>query len=378
MNNQITPKELEQLIASHSFFSFLGPADIAELVKLMEPISVKKGDIIVTEGDIVDKVYLIAAGEAEVLKKSITKNKTEILNIANLHPGEFIGLSKVGFFALEGYRTATVQAAVDSTLYAISLEQFNDFIETRSRLYPGFKKSIEKLLRMQFIKLAVPFSLLNAEDISWLSNHLEVLEVRSGEVIFQQGDKGDKAYLIQSGKIEIKKTDTAGKVTQFTLPAGQIFGETALLTGQLRNATASVLEDCHLLAIDQKLLTTVLRHNKKTTANLEKLIKERTVISKNEKVSVTKDESGNIPIVRISDKKEHFLNLSEEEALVWAEINGKNSINDIIAIFNKQFGGNAKEKVENIVLRLINQGFIANPEKLAEPGLWNKIKKKFL
>src|SRR3972149_9805335 len=55
-----------------------------------------------------------------------------------------------------------------------------------------------------------------------------------GEVIFSEGDKGDKMYVIRSGEVEVERN---GKIVE-TLSAGGIFGQMALIDGSPRAATA--------------------------------------------------------------------------------------------------------------------------------------------
>jgi CRP/FNR family cyclic AMP-dependent transcriptional regulator len=69
-----------------------------------------------------------------------------------------------------------------------------------------------------------------------------------GEVIFDEGDVGDKMYVIRSGEVVIEK---AGKAIE-TLPPGGIFGEMALIDGSPRSATARAKSDCEVAPITEK------------------------------------------------------------------------------------------------------------------------------
>jgi CRP-like cAMP-binding protein len=68
------------------------------------------------------------------------------------------------------------------------------------------------------------------------------------EVIFREGDKGDKMYLVRSGEVEIELN---GKVIE-TLAQGDIFGEMALIDGSPRVATARAKTPCEVAAITEK------------------------------------------------------------------------------------------------------------------------------
>lgn len=69
-----------------------------------------------------------------------------------------------------------------------------------------------------------------------------------GEAIFQEGDKGDKMYVIRSGEVVIEK----GGKTMETLAPGGIFGEMALIDGSPRSATARAKTPCEVAPITEK------------------------------------------------------------------------------------------------------------------------------
>jgi CRP-like cAMP-binding protein len=69
-----------------------------------------------------------------------------------------------------------------------------------------------------------------------------------GEVIFSEGDKCDKMYVIRSGYVEVERD---GKIVE-TLSGGGIFGEMALIDGSPRAATARAKTACEVAPITEK------------------------------------------------------------------------------------------------------------------------------
>ncbi|MBI3358044.1 MAG: FAD-dependent oxidoreductase [Nitrospirae bacterium] len=60
----------------------------------------------------------------------------------------------------------------------------------------------------------------------------------AGDTIIQQGDIGDRMYIITEGEVEVSKKDSAERQTVLaTLGPGEYFGEMALLSKQPRSAT---------------------------------------------------------------------------------------------------------------------------------------------
>jgi CRP/FNR family transcriptional regulator, cyclic AMP receptor protein len=70
----------------------------------------------------------------------------------------------------------------------------------------------------------------------------------AGDVIFAEGDKGDKMYVVRSGEVEIERD---GKVVEI-LSSGGIFGEMALIDGSPRAATARAKTACEVAPVTEK------------------------------------------------------------------------------------------------------------------------------
>lgn len=78
--------------------------------------------------------------------------------------------------------------------------------------------------------------------------------VAKGAVVFQEGDFGPCAYLIERGRVEISIERNGEKVVLAERGAGEIFGEMAIIDNQPRSATVAAAEDCELLAITREQL----------------------------------------------------------------------------------------------------------------------------
>ena len=78
------------------------------------------------------------------------------------------------------------------------------------------------------------------------SSGLEYITFQAGEIIFTEGDIGDRAYIVESGMIEIFRNVGGEKITLGTVEKNGIFGEMALIDEATRMGTASALvkTDC--------------------------------------------------------------------------------------------------------------------------------------
>jgi signal transduction histidine kinase len=102
------------------------------------------------------------------------------------------------------------------------------------------------------------FEKLPDADLERLSASLTECVLERGDTLFDEGDVGDKAYIITSGEIEILKAAADRQVRIAVLGEGIIIGEMALLTAELRNATAKAASNVTLVSIPKENFDEVL------------------------------------------------------------------------------------------------------------------------
>lgn len=79
---------------------------------------------------------------------------------------------------------------------------------------------------------------------------------KAGETILRQGEKGDCAYIIESGLVEIVMEHPNGRAQRVgTRGPGAMIGEMAIVDAAPRTATVRALEDCALLEITKEDFT---------------------------------------------------------------------------------------------------------------------------
>ena len=66
-------------------------------------------------------------------------------------------------------------------------------------------------------------------------------QLQAGEVLFQEHDAGDVAYLVERGRIRVSLRGTDSVVTLADLGPGDLVGEMALIDNAPRTATAPEL-----------------------------------------------------------------------------------------------------------------------------------------
>ncbi|MDJ1181249.1 EAL domain-containing protein [Roseofilum sp. BLCC_M91] len=87
---------------------------------------------------------------------------------------------------------------------------------------------------------------------SKLYERLQTRRVQAGESIFYEGDRGDFAYIIEEGQVEIWTQVEDKRQILNHLNPGSMFGEIALIDGQPRSASATALTDVRLTLVTKE------------------------------------------------------------------------------------------------------------------------------
>jgi NADH dehydrogenase len=97
-----------------------------------------------------------------------------------------------------------------------------------------------------------------------------------GEIVFRQGDLGDRLYIIEKGEVEVMKEEEGGAEKVLAkLGPGQCFGEMALVSDAPRMATVRPLTGLDVLTIQRGAFRTLFNHLPSMRETFEEVIKQR-------------------------------------------------------------------------------------------------------
>jgi len=94
------------------------------------------------------------------------------------------------------------------------------------------------------LRRAPLFSALDDEAATALRAAMAESLLRRGDVLFHEGDAGDKLYIVTEGKVKLGRTSSDGRENLLAiLGPGQMFGELSLFDPGPRSATVTVVTD---------------------------------------------------------------------------------------------------------------------------------------
>ena len=123
---------------------------------------------------------------------------------------------------------------------------------------------------------AVPlFADLDAADLDALSENVSPLHLERGQLLFNEGDSGDVAYVIDQGELEIVKVSGSRETLIAVRGPGEVIGEMALLNAAPRMATVRASQDTDVLAIPKASLDELLRRSGTAARGMFRVLLDR-------------------------------------------------------------------------------------------------------
>lgn len=115
--------------------------------------------------------------------------------------------------------------------------------------------TMEKIL---FLRKVPIFDGLSPDELKAISYTLTEEEVSPDQVVFRQGDIGDRMYIIVSGKVAVVRETPSGEETLATLRPMDFFGEMAVFDNDVRSATVKAMTSAVLLVVHRERLNQLM------------------------------------------------------------------------------------------------------------------------
>lgn len=128
----------------------------------------------------------------------------------------------------------------------------------------------------QFISRVPLFAGLNEEQYAALASRTGGVSLRRGEVLFEEGDPGDRLFIITEGKVKLGHTSPDGRESLLAiLGPGEIIGELTLFDPGPRSTTATAVSPVSLLSLDHQALMDILDVNPSLAKHMLRALAQR-------------------------------------------------------------------------------------------------------
>jgi CRP-like cAMP-binding protein len=176
----------------------------------------------------------------------------------------------------------------------------------------------------------------------------QLQEYGPGQVVFGQGDEGDRLYIVKSGALEVlaSPADAADPIPVAYLGPGEVLGELALLTGSPRSASARVPERAELFTVDKPVFLDLMKTLPAFARNLCLVLAKRLEATTLKVPRGSKQLQGNLRFFDLATVIQTLIGSHQTGTLVVTQEGGKTK-NRIAELFF--FKGNiAKAKVRHL------------------------------
>ncbi len=251
------------LLGRVGLFSMLDDRMKRSVAKRLDELAVPFGETVFQAGDPSDALYIVVAGKARVVGLTATGKET---SLAVLRDGDIFG---EGGLLTDSARTATIRAADDLHLLRFNRTDFRRLLTE----YPVIGSAIDRYTSdhsvQNFLHQYTALESLPPHVLRNLLTELEELHVNAGRRVVQEGDVGERLYIVRRGALDALKHDGEAEQLVGQIGEGEFFGELALFSGTPRAVSVVARTDCDLYAISKPGFDRALASSPAFRARLE-------------------------------------------------------------------------------------------------------------
>ena len=123
--------------------------------------------------------------------------------------------------------------------------------DSMGKVSTNVKDTLNKIRRIEF------FSDFTDMELVRLLKICHTRKYHNGETIFNEGEKGDRLYVIITGKADIVKAREENEEVLATLNPGDCFGEMALVDQEPRSADARANGDSMIIEVNDQIINDI-------------------------------------------------------------------------------------------------------------------------
>jgi nitric-oxide synthase len=240
-------------LAAVPLFAPLEPAELERLAAQAQPVSARAGEVLVREGEPGDRMYVIDAGSVQVYAGGFDGGDVVL---ARLEAGQWFGEQALLPWG-SAHRNASVRALEDCRLLAVSREALLEALGRHSELRRALRAAGEAQRAFRSARLRE--RVFTSLGVAAGAESYRIERFRAGTAVFQEGDPGDRVYLVLSGHAQaVQEAQGVETVISELLP-GQFFGELAILRDAPRSATVRAQDDLETVSLDGAWFQAALR-----------------------------------------------------------------------------------------------------------------------
>jgi len=360
----IDPTEFQRrlaLLTELHALAALPEASLAPLVPGFREERFAAGEIVTS--DTTGRRFVIVAGQAEVAARSASG----LVPLATLGVGELFG--EAALLEPGGDRHAVITAQTGLHVFSFDGATLETLLAAEPMAQQAFNWIAGHRMIARFLKLATPFAALPPDQARALAMKITTVTTAAGETVVVQGEEGDTAYLVLTGRLDIVlRTDSGADERLATVGPGMLFGETALLNRAPRNASVRALEPSTLLVLSRADILDAMANVGDIRAQIADLLRLRALPQRVDGIQVHERPTPEGQIIRIlkDPSRGRYYRLSPQGWFLWQRLDGQHSMRRLTLDYLCEYESISPHVVTDVLGGLAAAGFITTPEIAAE------------
>jgi CRP-like cAMP-binding protein len=329
-------------------FLALSEAGRMQLLRSARRERFRAGMVVIREGDPPDDAHAIVSGRIRV-----SQGRAPLV-VAGQSSPVLVGETAI----LSGEpRNATVTALTALRAYRIPAEA----VRVACAREPAFAHELTAFAAMRvgknFLRRSSPFADLPSSAIEALAAKLVSVRFEAGEELLREGERGDDAYLIRDGEVEVLHRER----TLASLGPGAFVGEVSALTGSSRTATVRARTPVSAFRLSGDEVRPIVRKHADLVARLEGTMQSRHTPRRSGTAIVSPAPDDPTAVILRDDATGAYLRLTKDALEIFEDIDGERTLRDLAVAQFQRTGALDPAGVFETVATLQAAGLVTAP-----------------
>lgn len=245
---------------------------LAALRPEVESRRLAPGVVLFREGDPSDAMYVVVRG---ALRATVLNAQHSEVLVGQIGPGEPVGEMQI---LSGGTRTATVTATIETELARVPRRAVERLARDAPHAMHQLVDAIRRRARRNQLAAILPslFGALDEPMLREIEARVTWMALPRGGTLFEEGEPGEHAYILVSGRLQASVRDRAGGEKMVgEVVRGEMVGEMAIFTSEPRSARVRALRDSELVSLDRAALGRLIDAHPQMLMALTRLVIER-------------------------------------------------------------------------------------------------------
>ncbi len=322
------------------------------LASAVQPLEFRAGATVVREGDPPEDAYAILTGRVRVVAGE------HLRTLATMDAPALVGEMSV----LSGEpRSATVLAAAPLRALRIPASALREAIGSSDAFASELEAFAAARAGNNFLRRSSPFADLPSAAIEALAAKIRPAEFAAGDLLFNQGERGDDVFLLRSGQVEVMRGASGAERRIGALGPGAFVGEVAALTGAPRSASVRAVSKVRAFRLAAEDVRPIVKQYRTALGRFETAMQARHSPRRlGDPHGVEAPDDPGAVVLR-DEQRGTYLRLTKDALAIYEDLDGDRTLRDLSLRHFQRTGALDPQGVFATVAALQTAGFATAP-----------------